>query len=93
MKNSKLFASLNDEKGLLLQVKDGSLSVSIWKKETPISAILDQDSAVEICEFITSNLKSGVNEEENQRKIELWKENIDKAKNWQAEGAESKEGN
>ena len=93
MENSKLFTSINNKKGVLLQVEEGNLSVSVWKKETPILTTLDRDSAMEICEFIASNLKPEVDEEENQRKINFWSKTIDDARNWQAEDVKSDEEN
>lgn len=86
MENSKLFTSLNNKKGVLLQVKEGNLGVSIWKKETQISTTLDKDSAMELCEFIISNLRSPIDEEENLRKINFWARAVENSKSWQPVG-------
>jgi len=84
MENSKLFTSLNGEKGVFLQEKEGNLDISIWKKETPISATLDKDSAMELCKFITLNLMRGAtSEEENERQINFWTKRIEESKSWQ----------
>ena len=83
MENSKLFTSLNNKKGILLQIEEGNLNVSIWKKETPVSTTLDKDSAIKLCEFITLNLRDPVDEEEHQRQINFWANRIEESKNWQ----------
>ena len=83
MENSKLFTSLNNKKGVLLQVEEGNLNISIWKKETPVLTTLDKDSAMELCEFITLNLRSPIDEEENQKKINFWAKHIEEVRNWQ----------
>ena len=80
MENSKLFTSLNNKKGILLEIEEGNLNVSVWKKETPVSATLDKDSAMEICEFITSNLTTPVDAKENERKIHYWSKCISDAR-------------
>lgn len=89
MENSKLFTSLNNKKGVLLQVKEGNLGVSIWKKETQISTTLDKDSAMELCEFIISNLRSPIDEEENLRKINFWARAVENSKSWQPVGEDA----
>ena len=80
MENSKFFTSTNDKKGILLEAEEGNLSVSIWKKETPVSVILDQGSAEELRNFITLNFPSAFDSEEEERKISFWADIIKEGK-------------
>ena len=89
MENSKLFTSLNNKKGVLLQVKEGNLDVSIWKKETQISTTLDKDSAMELCEFIISNLRDPIDEKENLRKVHFWARAVENSRSWQPVGEDA----
>ena len=52
----KLFASTNSKKGLLVEVEEDSLKLSIWKKETPVSITIGKDQAHKISQFINSEL-------------------------------------
>ena len=55
MKN-KIFTSTNSKKGLLVEVGEDHLKLSIWKKETPISIEIDKTKGNEIVNFLSAEL-------------------------------------
>jgi predicted phage tail protein len=63
----KLFTSTNSKKGVLLEVGNNEVKISLWKKETPTSVIVDMETALEINNFLITELKDhGVDESRNQ---------------------------
>ena len=82
MNNKKLFTSLNNKKGIFFEKEDDStFSISVWKKETPIAITINEEEALEISNFISSNLKEReLSEEENERKITYWSNYIEEFK-------------
>ena len=90
MNNKKLFASLNNKKGIFFEKEgDNTFSISVWKKETPVAIIINEQEALEISNFISSNLKEdGVSEEENEKKITYWANYIEEFKEKSTEAKE-----
>jgi len=90
MKNQKIITSSNGKKGILFEIKKTGVSVSVWKKETPVSALLDKESAMEICEYLSSNIKldKEVNEKEREEEVSFWAKRIDDMKNSHLEAEE-----
>ena len=64
----KLFTSTNSKKGVLLESGDDKITISIWKKETPISVEIDRDTVLEINDFIVEEF--GDNEDAD--KVAYW---------------------
>ena len=94
MDKKKIFTSLNNKKGVLLEKEDDNFKVSLWKKETPVETIIDQSEAIDLCEFITSNLNKDleVDEAENDRKVDFWVNYIEEFKE-RSSGAKGETGN
>ena len=81
MENTKLLVSTNNKKGILLESKEEGLSISVWKKETPIATELSEDQAIELCKFISESFPSSRNYQEEEKQIQSWIERIDLANN------------
>lgn len=69
----QFFDSVNEERGILLEKKGEELSISIWKKEIPVTLFFDKETSLQISNFIIDNLK-GVNNDEE--KINYWLDHI-----------------
>lgn len=69
----QFFDSVNEERGILLEKKGEELSISIWKKEIPVTLFFDKETSLQISNFIVDNLKGTDNDEE---KINYWLEHI-----------------
>jgi len=64
----KLFTSTNSKKGVLLESEDDEITVSIWRKETPVSVKISRETVLEINDFIVEEF--GNNEDAD--KVAYW---------------------
>ena len=64
----KLFTSTNSKKGVLLESGDDKITISVWKKETPISVEIDRETVLEINDFIVEEF----GENEDAEKVAYW---------------------
>ena len=71
----KLFTSANSKKGIFLKIEGDKLKASVWKKETPVSIVLDIDTAFQVSEFIKENLEHP-DDKDGKDKNEFWKKYI-----------------
>ena len=64
----KLFTSTNSKKGLLLESEDDGITISVWKKETPISVKVSKEPVLEMHDFFVEEF----GDNEDAEKAEFW---------------------
>ena len=65
----KLFTSTNSKKGVLLEIENDEVKISVWKKETPVSDTIDKETAFEINSFFMSEFSY---DEDDTKGVEWW---------------------